>query len=709
MLHTETGSSGRPPARLAAIKKAVSAALSPVGQPTRVRPDWQAVTKTMVKASTQEDLPPKTPGVSYSVSTRSKAAATHESAIQEDIAELFAAFDVNHDGTIEAGEFGSALARLGIGLDTAGLTSLFTEIDANKNGEIGLKEWSQIMRGLKRKIHRRVGTHDDVCRAVNCILEEAELFKWQNIEPGFANIGLIIEKKLPGTHVNEVLAPIHNVINSQRRERSSSGLISLPQLPLETQMEEVGMLEFGGAVYELLCTARDDVKCDLGWSTTNSSLKDRVVELWRQAVRRFLWLELLHEAIEDCQTMHGTASHKAGRTEKEIRTEITARCFFFAPDHAFVGRWDLFQAVVLIVLAIILPLRGGFEQIDTDSPRFWFTFDLILDVYFYFDILLNFRTAFYDRDHVLQSKPTAVAWNYLTGWFTLDILSCAPVNYVIYITDPTMLPWRVAESDGDQSSAGSIKLLKLLRLVRLTKMVRMLKLKSILEKYEDSRLMMMFRTNQPILTVVGVLMYMTHILACIWYYLGAMGEIAMEMPDGQIVHGWVYRQMWGSYGWPGRYLTSFWHSITDETAEHAETDVEKIWSSIQHVLYEMLMAYLTGVFAGEIVEGNAGKQKYKEKVSEVQEFYRHYKLSWDIRRDIASWLQHFSETKTFFDEQEILRDFPPSIRKRIIKHIYSNIVDDKKRAAALPLPVQTPNTAAVRAVCGTQTAAGTPG
>ena len=160
---------------------------------------------------------------------------------------------------------------------------------------------------------------------------------------------------------------------------------------------------------------------------------------------------------------------------------------------------------------------------------------------------------------------------------------------------------------------------------------------------------------------------MTHLLACFWcvnnvrvsywkwcvgltrrgrYLFGDMS--VTEMPDGEIVHGWVFRQ-WGTYayGWPGRYLTAFFHSITDDTINYAQTDLEKVWVSIQHVrssrlflfghrlcgcslrqimlaclkpwtqqvLYEMFMAYLTGVFAGEVVAGNAGKQKYNEKVT----------------------------------------------------------------------------------------------
>jgi hypothetical protein len=396
--------------------------------------------------------------------------------------------DKDQGGTINAEEFGSALARVGIGLDAEGLGSLFALIDVNQDGGIGMDEWTLIMRGLERKMFRRCGTRDDVCRAINSILRAEQQFRWQKLAPGFANIGLVIAKKLPGKHPQEMITPIRDMINSQRRRaRYSSEVASTPELPLDTEMEEVGTLEFGHALHELLCKDPDDLKCDLHWSVTRSEIlpKDFIVDLWRQAVRRFLWLELLHETIAEHQTMHGTKNNTS--TEEELRSEIETRCFFFAPDHPFVAYWDLFQVLVLFLLSIILPLRAGFDQIDQNSPRFWFVADLVTDLYFYFDIVLNFRTAFFDHDHVLQSAPRTVARNYLTGWFLADFVSCAPVSYVVYVIDPSMLPWRAAKAGDAQSGAGSLKILKLLRLSRLSRMMRMLKLKSVIDKYEDHK------------------------------------------------------------------------------------------------------------------------------------------------------------------------------------------------------------------------------
>ena len=77
---------------------------------------------------------------------------------------------------------------------------------------------------------------------------------------------------------------------------------------------------------------------------------------------------------------------------------------------------ELFQVLVLVLTAIIVPMRAGFDQIDTESPKFWFAFDVVCDLYFYCDMLINFRTAFHDDENVLRSESGAVAWNYMGGW-----------------------------------------------------------------------------------------------------------------------------------------------------------------------------------------------------------------------------------------------------------------------------------------------------
>ena len=57
-----------------------------------------------------------------------------------DVAGLFRAIDADGGGTIERGEFGAALARLGLGLSTAQLSELWSGLDADGNGVIDYDE-----------------------------------------------------------------------------------------------------------------------------------------------------------------------------------------------------------------------------------------------------------------------------------------------------------------------------------------------------------------------------------------------------------------------------------------------------------------------------------------------------------------------------------------------------------------------------------------
>ena len=110
--------------------------------------------------------------------------------------------------------------------------------------------------------------------------------------------------------------------------------------------------------------------------------------------------------------------------------------------------------------------------------------------------------------------------------------------------------------------------------------------------------------------------------------------------------------------------------MAEGEAAAAETDGEMTWISIQHIIYEAFMAYLTGVLAGEVIVGNAAKQKYSEKMGEIREFMQHHRISRQTRTQVTNFYEHLNAKKTFFDEKEVLNEFPPNIRKQIVLEIY---------------------------------------
>jgi hypothetical protein len=100
------------------------------------------------------------------------------------------------------------------------------------------------------------------------------------------------------------------------------------------------------------------------------------------------------------------------------------------PNSGFRKKWDLTQVLFLAYVAVSVPYRIGFEH-DTQPFQFWFIVDVIVDVYFVYDIKMSFTTAYVDDHNEFQFELGVIRRNYLRTWFIIDVLGCLPINYVL--------------------------------------------------------------------------------------------------------------------------------------------------------------------------------------------------------------------------------------------------------------------------------------
>ncbi|CAG0892853.1 unnamed protein product [Darwinula stevensoni] len=118
--------------------------------------------------------------------------------------------------------------------------------------------------------------------------------------------------------------------------------------------------------------------------------------------------------------------------------------------------------------------------------------DVVVEILFIVDIILNFRTTYVNKKGEVISHPKYVAVNYLRGWFIVDLLAA--------------LPFDLLNAAHVYSRNSQIHLLKLTRLLRLARL---------LQKME--------RYSQYTALVLTLLMLcfalVAHWLACIWYVI----------------------------------------------------------------------------------------------------------------------------------------------------------------------------------------------
>lgn len=336
----------------------------------------------------------------------------------------------------------------------------------------------------------------------------------------------------------------------------------------------------------------------------------------------------------------------------------------------------------MLYVAIAIPLREGFDlHYPVWSAEFWI--ELVVDVYFFIDIILNFRTAYHDRDGGLVLKPALLAKHYCTGWFVVDVVSILPVNYVEMLID---------EHDNEDGSAGYMdeqdvhaaskwKSVKMLRLLRLTKMLRLARIKKLLSHYEDN--LQPYLQIGKLVSIGVVIVYIAHCLSCVWYAVGCSSTPEdVISSNGTLTEGWVYRVLGGPKTrdtW-SEYLSAFYWATTTLTTVgygdiNAQNNEEMLVACAAELVGGILFGILVGTLASLITEGRMADQYYKQRMESLREFLRVKKVPTGLRRQIRKYFENYYTEKSF-DEREVLAQLSPALSIKLLNHIYVKVVRD---------------------------------
>lgn len=119
--------------------------------------------------------------------------------------------------------------------------------------------------------------------------------------------------------------------------------------------------------------------------------------------------------------------------------------------------WDMF----VLVLAIMTSFSVGFELVltDLDQRTNYRVFSATSDVLFLIDILVQFRTTFFNETGEEVRDWHKIAVKYLKGMFFIDLVAT--------------IPWGLA----DYTPLKLLKILKVSRITRFTKVIEKLELK----------------------------------------------------------------------------------------------------------------------------------------------------------------------------------------------------------------------------------------
>lgn len=106
----------------------------------------------------------------------------------------------------------------------------------------------------------------------------------------------------------------------------------------------------------------------------------------------------------------------------------------------FKAVWDWLILLLVIYTAILTPysaafLLNGDEDVSVQNCSYSCSplnvVDLIVDIMFIIDIIINFRTTYVNANDEVVSHPLRIAVHYFKGWFLIDMVAAIPFDLLI--------------------------------------------------------------------------------------------------------------------------------------------------------------------------------------------------------------------------------------------------------------------------------------
>lgn len=132
--------------------------------------------------------------------------------------------------------------------------------------------------------------------------------------------------------------------------------------------------------------------------------------------------------------------------------------FLIIPNQSnFKMGWDFLMLLMVALTSIYVPLQLAFDDfMDGFDPEY------IVLTFFWVDIVLNFRTTYFNDETDEIISPSLITKKYIKSWnFLIDIISSLPISEIV-------------TSTGAGKNIKWVMLTKSLRLLRINRLIRFL-------------------------------------------------------------------------------------------------------------------------------------------------------------------------------------------------------------------------------------------
>ncbi|XP_042559978.1 potassium voltage-gated channel subfamily H member 6-like [Clupea harengus] len=337
----------------------------------------------------------------------------------------------------------------------------------------------------------------------------------------------------------------------------------------------------------------------------------------------------------------------------------------------FKAVWDWVILILVLYTAVFTPYSAAFllDEREVGGGHCGYACnplnvaDVVVDVLFIVDIVINLRTTYVDRGDEVVTEPRRIAANYLKGWFLLDLVAAIPFDLLVF------------RSGSDETTTTLIGLLKTARLLRLVRVARKL------DRYSEYGAAVLF-------LLMCTFVLIAHWLACIWYAIGYV-----ERPYTTI--GWLDNlavQLGKNYNHSDpdsgpsikdKYVSALYFTFSSLTSVgfgnvSPNTNAEKIFSICVMLIGSLMYASIFGNVSAIIQRLYSGMTRYHTQMLRVKEFIRFHQVPGCLQQRMEEYFQHAWTYTNGIDMNAVLKGFPECLQADICLHLNRSLLQNCK-------------------------------
>ncbi|XP_051563369.1 potassium voltage-gated channel subfamily H member 7-like isoform X2 [Myxocyprinus asiaticus] len=336
----------------------------------------------------------------------------------------------------------------------------------------------------------------------------------------------------------------------------------------------------------------------------------------------------------------------------------------------FKAVWDWLILLLVIYTAIFTPYSAAFLLNDLEEQKRrecgyscspLNVVDLMVDIMFIVDILINFRTTYVNANEEVVSHPAKIAVHYFKGWFLIDMVAAIPFDLLIF-------------GSGSEETTTLIGLLKTARLLRLVRVARKL------DRYSEYG-------AAVLMLLMCIFALIAHWLACIWYAIGNVEKPYLEHTIGWLDNLGMSIGKQYNYSDPAsgpsikdKYVTALYFTFSSLTSVgfgnvSPNTNSEKIFSICVMLIGSLMYASIFGNVSAIIQRLYSGTARYHLQMLRVKEFIRFHQIPNPLRQRLEEYFQH---AWTYTNGIDMNMGFPECLQADICLHLNQSLLQSCK-------------------------------